>query len=552
MKVHKREASARGRSRGFKSNMTVYAGIVTYIIGLLVRIPLSRMIGDEGIGLVAPALELATLATIIFTYGISRTMTGLIRYRVKREQFKSARKVFHVSFKITIILAVILAVGLIFGAGFLSEIVVLESMSKKAILAVAPVVFLAALISVFRGYFNGNGFGVLVAQSQYIEKIAMFICMLVGGRMVYSYGEKVAALLQNTMVAYAYGALGVIFGIMIAQIITLIYLLFVFGVYSGTWKSQIMQDSGKRLETNGEVAGMLLSNGLPVAFVVIFSNVFMLLDQRFFNYCMNRTEQGELRTALWGAYYGKFAVLIGIGAALVCLAVHGYIAKISMAYDKEEYRMMRDRIGSAVKKLCMIAFPVAIYLAVLAEPFVKGFYKGENTLAINILRQGTIIIVFYGIAYLFGQLMLKVHMMKELLLTLVIAFALHFVAIYFLVRKALLGGNGVVYSVIVFTAVLAILCFFFTSRKLKYRQEWVASVAFPAISACVAGLVAMLLNKLLLSMVGDIMTIVISCLVSTILYIIMLMVLRVVNEGELSKMPFGNIWITLGRMIGVL
>lgn len=552
MKIHKREVSARGRNRGFKSNMTVYAVIITYMISLLTRIPLSRLIGDAGIGLVAPAMELAALITIIFTYGISRTMTGLIRYRVKREQFKSAKNVFRVAFKITIVLAVILTAVLIFGAGFLSDIVVLETMSKKSILAVAPVVFLAALISVFRGYFNGNGFGVLVAQSQYIEKIAMFVCTIVASKMVYSYGQKAAALLQNNMVAYAYGAMGVVFGIMVAQMITLIYLLFVFGIYSGTWKRQIMQDSGRRLETDGEVAGLLFSNGFPIGMIVVLSNVFMLLDQRFFNYCMNRTQQGEVRTALWGTYYGKFAVLIGIGCSLVCLAVHSYIGKISIAYEKEEYRMMRDRIGSAAKKICMIAFPTAIYLAVLAEPFIKGIYKGENALAIDLLRQGTVIIVFYGFAYLFGQLMLKVHMTKELLLSLAIAFAAHFAAIYFLVRKALLGGYGVVYSVILFTAVLAALCFTFTSRKLKYRQEWVSSVAFPAVSACVAGLVAMLLNKLLLSMVGNIMTIVISCLVSSILYIIMLMVLRVVNEGELSRMPFGNIWITLGRMIGVL
>lgn len=552
MKIHKREASARGKSRGFKSNMTVYAGIVTYIISLLARIPLAGMIGDAGMGLVAPALELAVLTTIVFTYGISRTMTGLIRYRVKREQYKNARKVFHVAFKIATVLAVILIAVLVFGADFIAEIVVLEAMSKKAILAVAPVVFLAALISVFRGYFNGNGFGILVAQSQYIEKIAMLICMLVGGRMVYGYGEKAAALLQNKMVAYAYGALGVVLGIMIAQMITLIYLLFVFGIYSGTWKRQIMQDGGRRIETNSEVAGLLFSNGLPAVLIVVLSNVFMLLDQRFFNYCMNRTEQGEVRTALWGAYYGKFAVLIGIGCALVCLSVHSYIGKISMAYDKEEYRMMRDRIGSAVKKICMIAFPIAIYMAVLAEALVKSFYKGENAVAIGWLRQGTLIIVFYGFAYLFGQLMLKMRMTKELLLSVAVSFVIHLAAIYFLVQKALLGGNGVVYSVILFTVVLAVLCFVFTGRKLKYRQEWVTSVAFPAISACVAGLVAMLLNKLMLSMVGNLMTVVISCLVSTVLYIIMLMVLRVVNEGELSRMPFGNIWITLGRMIGVL
>lgn len=552
MKIHKREASVRGKNRGFKSSMTVYAGLITYLISLLIRIPLAGVIGDAGMGLAAPALELTALITIVFTYGISRTMTGLIRYRLKREQYRNARKIFHTAFKIAVAIAVIFAAVLILGVDYIAEIAVLETMCKKAVLAAAPVAVLAALISVFRGYFNGNGFGVLVAQSQYLEKIAMFICMLTGGRLVYEYGEKAAALLHHQMVAYAYGALGVILGIMIAQIITLIYLLFMFAVYAGTWKRQILQDAGRRVESGGEAAGLLLGNGFPVVFIVVLCNAFMLIDQRFFNYCMNVTEQGEVRTALWGAYYGKFAALVGIGSVLVCLAVHSHIGKIAMAYEKEEYRLMRDRIGNAVKKLCITAFPIAIYMAVLAEALVKSFFKGENALAISLLRQGTVMIVFYALAYLFGQIMLKIRMTKELLLSVAAAFVIHLAALYFLVRKALLGGAGVVYSVIIFTAVLAIMCFVLTSRKVKYRQEWVASVAFPAISACVAGLVAMLLNKLLFSMVGGLMTVVISCLISTILYIIMLIVLRVVNEGELSRMPLGNIWITLGRMIGVL
>ncbi len=543
MKMHK---------RGFKSNIIAYAGLITYLISLIIRIPLSRMIGDAGIGMAAPALELVFLAALLFSYGISRTMTGLIRYRVKREQYKSARRVFTTAFKLSMILAVAFAFILLLGSAFLSEIIVLEALSKKAIMAAAPVVFLIALVNVFRGYFNGNGFGILVAQSQYIEKITMLIGMLIGGTLVYDYGKKAAALLLNPMVAYAYGALGVMLGMMVAELITLVYLLFVFGIYSSTWKHQLMQDTGKRIETTGEIMGMLFGNGVPIVIIVALSNLFMLVDQRLFHYCMNRTGQGEMRTSLWGAYYSKFAVLIGIGTVLVCMAVHGSISKIAMANEKEEYRLMRDKIGNAVKKLCIVAFPIAIYLAVLAQAFVKGIYKGESELPVMLLQRGTAIIVFYALAYLFGQIMLKIRMIKELFISVLVAFVLHVAMAYFLVQRALLGGEGLVYSVLLFSVVLALLCIFFVSRKINYRQEWVISIAFPALAACVSGLIAMLLNKLLLDMTGELLTILISCLVSSILYLILLMVLRVIGEAELSKIPFGNMWIILGRMIGVL
>ena len=44
-------------------------------------------------------------------------------------------------------------------------------------------------------------------------------------------------------------------------------------------------------------------------------------------------------------------------------------------------------------------------------------------------RKGNRKAFFYGIAYLFGQMMLKIRMIKELLLCLAIAFAVHVVAV---------------------------------------------------------------------------------------------------------------------------
>ena len=213
---------------------------------------------------------------------------------------------------------------------------------------------------------------------------------------------------------------------------------------------------------------------------------------------------------------------------------------------------MRERIGTAVKKVCVTAFPAAVMLAVLAESFVTGLYKGESEQAVLVLRQGTIVIFFYGIAYLFCQLMLKMRMLKELLFCLAVSFAVHILAVLLFVRNGLLGAEGIVYSVILFTGVLAVMGFVLVSRRVSYKQEWIYSFTFPAAAAAVSGLAAMLLNRLLFALVGAIPTLLISCLVGTVLYMILVVLLHVVNESELSEMPFGGIWIAVGRLLGVL
>lgn len=540
------------RNKNLKNQMVLTAGIWSYIILLLMRIPLSRVIGDAGMGLLAPAFELFWLISLFTSYSMSKAMSGIIRYRVKREQYKNAGKVFKAAFFIDLFVSIVLAAVLAILARWIADILFLESLSRMAFLVVAPVIIFAALIGIFRGYFNGYGLGVLVAHSQYIEKIAMVVCTLACGNIFHTYGEKVAVLLKSEDYAYAYGALGAMLGVLLSQIITILYLLVIYVLYSGALKRKLGQDNSKRMETQYALQGLILNNSIPVALIAILFNAFMLIDQRFFNYCMNKKEMGAVRTALWGSYYSKFAVLIGIGAALVCLSVYSLVGKISNAYEKEEYRAMRERIGKAVRKVCIIAFPMAIYLAVLAEAMVKCLYKGMTDEAFVWVQKGAVLIVLYGFTFLFGQLLYKLHMVREVVITTLISLVVHVVAAYLLVQKALLGADGVIYSLILFFAIDMVLNFMLIVRNLKYHQGWITDVAFPAAAACVSGLVVMLLNRLLYDSVGAVITILVGCLVGVFLYVLLLMVLKVIGEAELAKMPFGFFFLMLGRNMGIL
>lgn len=58
MKLRKRDSDSGLFSRSIKNPMVQYAGIISYIILLLMRLTLSKVIGDAGVGLFAPAYEI--------------------------------------------------------------------------------------------------------------------------------------------------------------------------------------------------------------------------------------------------------------------------------------------------------------------------------------------------------------------------------------------------------------------------------------------------------------------------------------------------------------
>jgi len=143
-------------------------------------------------------------------------------------------------------------------------------------------------------------------------------------------------------------------------------------------------------------------------------------------------------------------------------------------------------------------------------------------------------------------------MIRELLFTLAAAFAVHILAAVLLVRNGHLGAEGILYSVILYTGVLAVLSFVLVGKRVGYKPELLYSVAFPAVSSAVSGLVILLLNKLLFGLLGALPTLLITCLIGTVIYMVLLILLHVINEGELLEMPLGRVWITIGRLFGVM
>ena len=555
MKLRKKESSRAGSAvTAIRTPLIQSAGMISYIFLLLMRIPLSKAIGDAGMGLFAPAFEIFMLITFLTSYSMTGAMSGMIRYRVKREQHRNAGRVFTSVLMMDLLVSVILAAFLVLTASWIADTMVLEALSRMAILAVAPTILFSAVIGTLRGFFNGYSMGTLTALSQYLEKAAMIVCTLGCGRAFYSYGNKVSALLQKTEYSFAYGALGAMLGVLLSQVITAIYLLVVYLIHSRTLRDRIRADESKRGDARSAVQRTVLVGSLPMAIASIFTNLFMLADQRIFNYCMNRRveELGEIRTAMWGAYYSKFAVLIGVGAALCLLTVSTMTGRIKNAYDREEYRLMRDRLDKAVSRLCIVAFPFTIYLAALAGAVVQCLFKGETAAVASWVQKGAVIIALCGFGFFFAQLLFRMHMLRELFISVLASMAVHIFVAYLFVQKALLGADGIIYAMIAYFAVFAVLNFLFLGSNLKYRPNWLSGFAFPLAAAVVSGAVVILIGRFMLEPAGAAVTILAGLVAGVFLEVTMLMILRVIGEEELSRIPLGFFFIMFGKNIGVL
>ncbi len=548
----KQKSKIKGTGRGKRREWMLAAGLIVYLIMFILRIPLVRMIGDKGLGFFSAGMEIFAVASAVFCYGVSKAVAILVKYRAKREMFKSARKVYRNALFVTLLACVLMALFLFFFSEFIAETLLLEYMSYLSIAAVAPAVLLSGILGVMRGYLQGMGAMTPTVHSRLLEKLIMFVVCLLLATTLSAYGKKVAALLRNTEYAAAYGAMGAAMGVSIACGFGLAYLLLIRLIYAGTFKQQLENDTAKYVESSGQISSLFLSTGLPYILCALLYNMNYLAEQRIFNYAMNKQEKGSLRVAHWGIYYGKYSVVVGIAAIICTLAAVYGMPKIAQMYDKQEYGEVKYRIGNIVHNLAVLTIPFAVWTAMLAKPIVGMLFTGDQNTAVKLLQTGSCIIVFFPFAYFFMSLLQRMRKIKIVIMGGLAAFISHLIFLLVLISVTKLGIQAVVLGLLVFWAAVCVIGFIGVMRYTQFVPEWIRTFGITVISAGVSGLAGMLLSKAMLSWAGNIITFFVCFLICAVIYLVLMILLKGIREDELEDMPGGRVLAALAEKMHLL
>ncbi len=535
--------------KGRRRDWVLGVGLMAWLIGFVFRIPLSRMIGDKGIGFFAAAMEIFALSSAVMCYGISKAVAILVKYRAKRDMYKSARKIYQSALVFTVLISVLAALFVFFFSEFIAQTFILEYRGYLAIAAIAPAILLSGLLGVMRGYLQGMGAMMPTVHSRLLEKFIMFVAGLLLAAALFSYGEKVAALLRDTEYAAAYGAMGASIGVCIACGVAILHMLLIRLIYAGTFKQQVMGDTAKYVESNGQVISTFFSAALPYMVCALLYNIHNLADQRVFNYVMNKQEKGSIRVAHWGVYYGKYSVVTGIVAILCTMAA---ISRIAQMYDKQEYGEVKYRIGSAVHNLAVLTIPCAVWVAVLAKPIVGMLFKGDQDTAVKLLQTGSGVIVFFTFGYFLMLLMQRIRKIRMVILGGLAAFLIHLVFLFILISTTKLGIVAVALGLMVFWLVVCVTGFVGAVQYMQYSPEWIRTFGVTAAASAASGLVGMLLCKVMISWAGGIATFLICIIVCILIYIVLMIVLRGIREDELEEMPGGRVIVVLAERVHLL
>lgn len=356
------------------------AGILSKIMGFGYRVILSRILGDEGIGLYQMAYPIYTTLLVVSRSGIPIALAKLISDRVAKEQRKAAFKIFTVGRKLSIVVGLFFSILMAVSAKPLVNLLNWDPRAFYAVLALSPAIFFVSIMATYRGFFQGLQNMVPTAYSQVLEQLVRMITMI--GLVYY--------LIQYSL---GYAAAGATFGAVTGAIAGLLILLYIYNKKKTEIFSFMKSGSVETIKTF-KIIKDIAYLGIPITLGALVLPLMNLVDAVI---VPNRLQVAgfsiEMASQLYGRLAGMAMVLVNFPTIISVALAASLVPAISDAFAQNKNKLIKKRTETALRLTILIGLPSSAGLFILAEPLTSVIFS--NALAAVPLR-----IVSWGVFFI--------------------------------------------------------------------------------------------------------------------------------------------------------
>ena len=354
------------------------------LIGLFFKIPLSRLLGDLGMGYFNTGYTVYSWLFLVGCTGFPVAVSMLVSESLATEGDgrTGAGRVLFTS------LSFLFAIGV---AGCLLLSVFAERIayrignpgSAAAIASIAPAVLFCSLSGGIRGYFQGKKRMGPTAVSQLIEAVLKLALGI-------AFARRALAMGSDLSFVAAAAIRGVTVGCAASCVFLFFELLFERGKHPIKYK-------GRKRERNGGVSRRLLRLAAPVTFSAFVTSVTGLIDLLF---VMKRLVASGMSvdgaTALFGNYTTLAVPFFNLPGILISPIATGVVPYVSGDLARGEREDADKRCRTAVRFAAVASVPAAIALGVFGRRILSLFFlPGSAALA-----AGTLAVLSPGIVFL--------------------------------------------------------------------------------------------------------------------------------------------------------
>ncbi len=538
-----------------QGSILAIASIISRIIGLVYRIPMTEIIGDAGNDYYGSAFQIYNILLIISSYSLPLAVSKLVSANSSQGRRRNVYRILKCALIFALVSGTAAALILFFGAEYITETIMRTPLSIFAVQTLIPVLVIVAVLGVMRGFFQGLGTMMPSAVSQILEQLANAVVSIWAAYVLFSYGTKVGAILGDAEnYGSAYGAAGGTIGTGVGALVAFLFSAFVMAVYLKRYKKKMKKERKENVDSYGTIFRVLLLTIVPVLLSTTIYNCNALLDQAVYkNIAVLQGYQSSEYGILNGIYTGKYQVLINVPIAIASALAASSVPAVSAAFTGGKRKEVRMQISLAIRFIMVIAFPCAVGMGVLAGPIMQLLFRDSSDTAALMLQLGSVTILFSSLSTLSNGLLQGINRMKEPIRNALAALVLHLLVLVGLMW--FLDWN--IYAVVIANAAFGLIMCILNGRSLRrysgYRQEVKRTFLVPAIASAGMGVVVFLVYRLVMYLIRiNAAATIVSILAGIVTYFVLLLMFRGVTEKELLRFPKGKLLVSVARRMHLM
>lgn len=532
------------------------ASILSRLIGMLYRLPVTNIITDHGNDYYSAAYEIYNIILLISSYSLPLAVSKLVSAKAALGQYRNAWRIFKGALYMAFMVGILGSVVTYVGAGFFTGKLLNTPESELSLKILALAVFFLAVMGVLRGFFQGMGTMMPTAVSQIIEQVFNAIVSIAAASVLFQYGLSLdqKAGITDGRSGPIYGAAGSTLGTSLGALAGLLFLIAVMLMYRRVLRRQIRRDRTGSRDSYGDILWLLMVTIVPVILSTAVYNISGILDQGLFKYLMLDVQKVEKSTVevYWGIYVGKYKQLTNVPIAVASALSASTIPALTRARMEGNRKEMRRKTDGAIRMVMFVCIPSAFGLTALAEPILRLLSWNTDPIAVKLFLAGSAAVIFYGLSTLTNGILQGIDKMHIPVRNALISLVLHLALLVMLVQVCKLHIYGVVISYLFFAVMMCILNGLAIRKYLRYRQEMVRTFLIPIVSSTIMGLSCWLIYTPLEELIGFRLSAVICIVLAIFIYGFFLLLLRGITEQELRAFPKGYLLVRMLKKLHLL
>ena len=549
------------------------SALIVKLIGAFFKVPLANIIGGSGMGYFMTAYDFFNPVRSLAVAGIPVAVSKMVSEAVATGRFADARRTFRAALGLMCVTGALGTVG-VFAFGELFADLAGNPGASAAVLSIAPAIFCCCMISVYRGYYEGQRNMIPTALSQVFEALIRLMCGIGFAGAAYTLGLE------------SYTRDGTIFGVSA-------------GRPSGCGSPALpVHCGGGSLGCERQHSGIdalphgtpclcgpgpahpcltdaaegqnysalireLIHTAIPVCLGSLAVSMGSLVD--LFT-VMNRLGDAvaanpgyfaaeyaailadgqtleQLPNYLYGSYTGLALTIFGIVPAVTAVFGISALPNVAAAWKVRDRERTHRNVSVVLRMVSILAMPAGIGIMLLSQPILELFYSGrqlEIQVAAPLLSVLGIAVIFVSLTAPINSMLQGIGRVDLPVKLMLMGAGIKFVTNFILLRVPQVGimaaplGSLLCYGFIVCMSLRAI------CRETGVCIRFGDTFGKPLFGGIICGLTAWICRyQLFVDHPGKLFTL-LSIGIGAIIYFILLFVLKIVTKDDILMMPEGE------------